>query len=196
MNREDRQNVTHKRKRYQSPESPLDREELVQELESQPKVNKVDKGEDIMSDKDEQDFSSLLSTLNDLAQGQKAMMDLMGKMAVNTMWSQDKKNHNGERNSTNGEGIHSRTTMQSHPHLNTNTPRPIMPQFLDNDASGRMEQTDQDIPFGAYLEEYWRLGNDFQASMSFHDFFHLKRKNMPWGAKGTMSQKTELQHTL
>jgi hypothetical protein len=136
MNREDRQNVTHRRKRYQSRESPLDREEPVQELEAQPEVNKVDKGEDIMSDKDEHDFNSLLSALNDLARGQKAMMDLMGQMAVNTMGSQDKKNHNGERNSTNGEGIHSRTTMQSHPHLYTRTPRPTMPQFLDNDASG------------------------------------------------------------
>jgi hypothetical protein len=26
----------------------------------------------------------------------------------------------------------------------------------------------------------------FQAAMSFHDFFHLKRKNMPRGAKGTI----------
>jgi hypothetical protein len=124
------------------------------------------------------------------------MMDLMGQMAVNTMGSQDKQNHNGERDSNNGEGSHSRTIMQSHPHLYTRTPRPTMPQFLDNDASGRMEQTDQDIPFGAYLEEYRRLGDDFQAAMSFHDFFHLKSKNMPRGAKGTMSQNTELQRTL
>jgi hypothetical protein len=39
MNREDRKNVTHRRKRYQSQESPLDKEELVQELEAQPEVN-------------------------------------------------------------------------------------------------------------------------------------------------------------
>jgi hypothetical protein len=76
----------------------------------------------------------------------------MGQMAVNTMGSQDKKNHNGERNSTNGEGSHSRTTMQSHPHLYTRKPRLTMSQVLDNDASGRMEQTDQGIPFGSYLE--------------------------------------------
>jgi hypothetical protein len=50
-------------------ENPLDREEPVQELEAQPEVNKVDKGEDIMSDKDEQDFNSLLSALNDLPRG-------------------------------------------------------------------------------------------------------------------------------
>ena len=105
----------------------MDREEPVQELEAQTEVNKVDKGEDIMSDKDEHAFNSLFSALNDLARGQKAMMDLMGQMAVNTMGSQDKKNHNGERNSMNGKGIHSRTTMQSHPHLYTRTSRPTMP---------------------------------------------------------------------
>jgi hypothetical protein len=114
----------------------LDREEPIQELEAQPEVNKVDKGEDIMSEKYLQDFNSILSALNDLARGQKEMMDLMGKMAVNTMGSQDKKNNNGERNYTNEEGIHSHTTMQSHPHLYTRTPRPTMSQFLHNDASG------------------------------------------------------------
>jgi hypothetical protein len=162
----------------------LDREEPVQELEAHPEVNKVDKGEYIMSDKYEKDFNSLLSALNDLAKGQKAVMDLMGQMEVNTMGSQDKKNHNGERNSTNEEGIHSLTTMQRHPHLYTRTPRPTMPQFLDNDASWRIEKNDQDIPFGGYLEEYQRLRDDFQAAMSFHDFFHLKRKNKHGGPKG------------
>jgi hypothetical protein len=50
-------------------------------------------------------------------------------MVVNTMGIQDKKNHNGEMDSNNGEGIHSHTTMQSHPHLYTRTPRPTMPLF-------------------------------------------------------------------
>jgi hypothetical protein len=135
-----------------------------------------------MSEKDKHAFNNLLSALNDLSRGQKAMMDLMGQMAINTMGSQDKKNHNGERDSNNGEGRHSHTTMKSHPHLYTRTPKPTMPQFLDNDALGRMEHTDQDIPFEAYLEEYQILGDDFQATMSFHYFFHLKIKNMPRGA--------------
>ena len=111
MNREDRQNITHKRKRYQSQEPPLDREEPTQELEAQLEVDKVDKGKDIMSARDERTFNRLLSALNDLAKGQKAMMDLMGQLAVNTMGSQDKQNHNGEMYFNNGEGIHSRTTM-------------------------------------------------------------------------------------
>lgn len=46
-----------------------------------------------------------------------------------------------------------------------------------------MEQADQNIPFGAYLEEYKRLGDDFQAAISFHDFFYLKSKTRPRGAK-------------
>jgi hypothetical protein len=84
-------------------------------------------------------ISTVFSTLNDFSRGQKEMMDLMGKMEINTMGSQDKKNHNGERDFNNGDGNHSRTTMQSHPHLYTRTPMPTMPQFLDNDALGRME---------------------------------------------------------
>jgi hypothetical protein len=44
------------------------------------------------------------------------------------------------------------------------------------------------------LEEYMRLGKEFQAAMSFTDFFHLKQKNRPRGAKRTPSH--ELQKTL
>ena len=105
----DRKNVTYRRHRYQSQEPPLDKEEQALELEA--------RGKSIMSDKDEPTFSSLLSALNDLAKGQKTMIDLMGQLVVNTMGSHDKQTHNSERDSNNREGSHSHTTMQSHPHL-------------------------------------------------------------------------------
>jgi hypothetical protein len=131
--------------------------------------------------------------MNDLAKGQKMMMDLLGQLALNTIEGQPKTNQNGERGSNNGEGTHSRTTMQSHPHLYTKTPRPTMPQFLSGEVAPE-GPTEQDDSYLTYLEEYRRLGNDFQAAMSFTDFFHLKQKNRPRGAKRTPNH--ELQKTL
>jgi hypothetical protein len=82
--------------------------------------------------------------------------------------------------------------MQSHPHLYTKTPRPTMPQFLSGEVAPE-GPTEQDDSYLTYLE-YRRLGNDFQAAMSFTDFFHLKQKNRPRGAKRTPNH--EFQKTL
>jgi hypothetical protein len=94
------------------------------------------------------------------------------------------------------KGSHSRTTMQSHPHLYTKTSRPTMPQFLGSDATGQVVQVEQDEPFGAYLEEYRRLGDDFHSAMSFAEFCNLKCRNRPRGAMKEMTQNFELQRTL
>jgi hypothetical protein len=98
--------------------------------------------------------------MNDLAKGKKMMMDLLGKLALNTIEGQPKKIQNGERHSNNGEGTHSRTTMQSHPHLYTKTPKPTMPQFFNGEVvlEGQIEH---DESYMTYLEEYKRLGNEF-----------------------------------
>ena len=60
----------------------------------------------------------------------------------------------------------------------------------------RKRYQSQDIPFRVYLEEYKRLGDDFQAAMCFHDFCDLKSKTRPSGAKRAVSQNLELQRTL
>jgi hypothetical protein len=85
---------------------------------------------------------------NDLAKDQKVMMDLMGQLAKNSLEGPMKQNQNSDGGSNNGEGSHSRTTMQSHPHLYTKSPRPTMPQFLGNDVVGPLMQVDQDEPCG------------------------------------------------
>ena len=88
-----------------------------------------------MGDDDDARISRPFNILNDLAKGQNLMMDIMWKIASNSLGGPTKQNQNGERISNNGEGSHSRTTMQSHPHLYTKSSRPTMPQFLGNDAT-------------------------------------------------------------
>jgi hypothetical protein len=60
-----------------------------------------------------------------------------------------------------------------------------MPQFLSGDATGSEMEVEQDNPYGAYLEEYRRMGDKFQLAMYFTNFFHLKQKNRPIGSKRT-----------
>ena len=120
-----------------------------------------DKGKEPMGNDDDARISSLFNILSDLAKGQKLMMNLMGQLDSNSLGGPTKQNQNGERSSKNGEGSHSRTTMQSHPHLYTKTTRNTMPRFLGSDATMKVMQVDQDEPFGTYLEEYRRLGDDF-----------------------------------
>ena len=51
-----------------------------------------------------------LNILNDLANDQKSMMELMGQFAKNSFEGKMKKNQNGDREFI-GEGNHSHTTM-------------------------------------------------------------------------------------
>jgi hypothetical protein len=122
-------------------------------------------------------IKNMFNILNDLAKGQKFMMDLVGQLAKNSLEGPMKKNQNGDGGSNNGEGIHSCTTIESHPHFYTKSPRPTLPQFLGNDAIGPLMQVDQDEPYRAYLEEYKRLGDDFHLVMSFVEFCNMKSRN-------------------
>jgi hypothetical protein len=45
-----------------------------------------------------------------------------------------------------------------------------MPQFLGNEVAGPLMQGEQDEPYREYLEEYMRLGDDFNSAMSFVEF--------------------------
>jgi hypothetical protein len=114
MRPEDEKNVTYKRCKDRTPEPPPEREEEVvlgeKEVEGEAHSGS-DKGKRSMGDDNDARINSLFHILNDLAKGQKMMMDLMGQLASNTLGSQTKQNHNGERSSNNGEGSHSLTTM-------------------------------------------------------------------------------------
>jgi hypothetical protein len=86
--------------------------------------------------------------------------------------------------------------MQSHPHLYSRTPRPTIPQFLDSPTVGQVVQAEQDEPFGAYLQEYRALGDDFHSAMSFAEFCNIKSRNRPKGFNRAFNQNFELQRTL
>jgi hypothetical protein len=135
------------------------------------------KGKGTMGEEDDTRINSLFNILNDLAKGQKAMMDLMGQFAKNSLKGTTKQNQNGRGGSNNGEGSHSSTTMQSQPHLYTKSPRPTISQFLGNEVAGPLMEVEQDEPYREYLEEYKRLGDDFHSDMSFTEFYNMKRRN-------------------
>ena len=103
----DKPDITYRRQKYRRQE-PEREEEEVEELEL---------GQDTMGDQDNPEYNSVVNILNDLAKGQKMMLDLMGQLASHSLEGLQKKEvHNGE-GSNNGEGSHARTTMHSHPHL-------------------------------------------------------------------------------
>jgi hypothetical protein len=171
MRPEDEQNITYQRRRGRTPDPPgwEEEEKEVREEgpgEAAPSISP--KGKGTMGEEDDAEINSLFNILNDLAKGQKATT---------------KQNQNGDGGSNNEEGNHSRTTMQSHPHLCTKSPRPTMPQFLGNEAAGPLMQVEQDEPYRAYLEEYRRLRDDFHSAMSFVEFCNMKSRNRPRGRR-------------
>lgn len=155
-----------------------------------------------MGDKEHQEFNSLISILNDLAKGQKVMMELMGKLTDSggstqiPLGEQQKKGPINDEGSNNAECSHARKTMQNHPHIYNKTSRPTMTQFLNETTIGQEEQVDQDEPFGAYLWEYRRQGQDIQEAMTFTDLRNVKMRNKPKGTKRAMMRNQELQKTL
>ena len=72
------------------------------------------------------------------------------------------------------------TNMQNTPHIyNKPSNRPNMPHFLADAVSGRVMQVEPSEPFGAYLQEYRDLGDEFHAAMSFSYFCNMKRGTDP-----------------
>ena len=182
----DKPDITYRRQKYRRQE-PEREEEEVEELEP---------GQDTMGDQDNPEYNSVVNILNDLAKGQKMMLDLMGQLASHSLEGLQKKElHNGE-GSNNGEGSHARTTMHSHPHLYSGSQRPTMPQFLDGAGTGPTIQADPAEPFGAYLQEYRLLGDDFHSAMSFAEFCNMKSRNRPRGGNRNFNNNYELQCTM
>ena len=76
----------------------------------------------------------------------------------------------GDRGSTSSSGKHAYTHMQNTPHIYNKPSRPIMPHFLENAIAEPDMPTEPSEPFGAYLQEYRDLGDEFHSAMSFLDF--------------------------
>ena len=54
-----------------------------------------------------------------------------------------------------------------------------MPHFLADAVGGPIMQVEPKETFGAYLQEYRDLGEEFHAAMSFSDFCYMKSRNKP-----------------
>ena len=99
--------ITYRRHRYRSREP-----EREEEKREEPAFE-----QDTMGDQENHEFNSLVNILNDLAKGQKTMMELMGQLATHSLDGSHKKETSNDEGSHSGDGSHARTTMQSHPHL-------------------------------------------------------------------------------
>ena len=71
-----------------------------------------------------------------------------------------------------------------------------MPQFLDGAGTGPTIQGESAEPFGAYLQEYRLLGDDFHSAMSFAEFCNMKSRNKPRGGNRNFNNNYELQRTM
>jgi hypothetical protein len=54
------------------------------------------------------------------------------------------------------------------------TPRPLFPPFLEEQPTRAQEQQGQVGEFTTYFREYQALGEEIQATMSYHDLCNLK----------------------
>ena len=71
-----------------------------------------------------------------------------------------------------------------------------MPHFLADAVGGLVMQVEPSEPFGAYLQEYRDLGDEFHVAMSFSDFCNMKSRNRPRNFNKGFNHNYELQKTL
>ena len=118
------------------------------------------------------EFRNLVSALNDLAKAQKEVLQAISRLAL-----KPEPGHSSiplspvDRGSTSSSGKHAYTNMQNTPHIyNKPSSRPTMPHFLENAVAGPFMQAEPSEPFGAYLQEYRDLGDEFHSAMTFSIF--------------------------
>ena len=71
-----------------------------------------------------------------------------------------------------------------------------MPHFLADAVAGPVMQVEPREPFGAYLQEYRDLGDEFHAAMSFSNFCNMKSRNRPRNFNKGFNHNYEMQKTL
>ena len=140
-----------------------------------------DRGKGTGEEEDRMEFRSLVNALHDLAKGQKEVLH-----AINRLASKPELGHSSiplspvDRGSTSNSGKHAYTNMQNTPHIyNRSSSRPTMPHFLADIVAGSVMPIKPSEPFGAYLQEYQDLRDEFHVAMSFSDFCNMKSRNRP-----------------
>ena len=125
------------------------------------------------------EFRSLVNALNDLAKGKKEVLHGINKLTL-----KPELGHSSvplapvDGGSTSSSGKHAYTNMQITPHIyNKPSNKPTMPYFLADAVAGPVVPVEPSEPFGAYLQEYRELGNEFHAAMPFSDFCNMKSRN-------------------
>src|SRR5713101_3407978 len=144
------------------------------------------------------EFHSLVSALQDLAKGQKDVLN-----AINRLSGKPEIGINNtppspvDRGSTSSSGKIAYTNIQNTPHIyNRPSNRPTMPHFLVDTVGRPIMQVEPSEAFGAYLQEYRDLGDEFHAAMSFLDFCNMKSRNRPRNFNKGFNHNYELQNTL
>ena len=68
-----------------------------------------------------------------------------------------------DKGSTSSSEKQAYTNMQNTPHIYNKPFRPTMPHFLENVVAGPVMPTKPSEPFGAYLQEYMDLEDEFHS---------------------------------
>ena len=94
-------------------------------------------------------------------------------------------------------GKHAYTNMQNTPHIyNRPSNRLTMPHFLADMVARPIMPVEPREPFGACLQEYKDLGDEFHPAMTFSYFCNMKHKSRPRGFNRAFNYSFQLQRTL
>jgi hypothetical protein len=139
-----------------------------------------------------------LQILENIASGQQQLAQLMTQLiAAQNHGSNSGAGGSNVNNGNNGEGSHheiptpnqDRVPTQVGPKTTSRTvPRPLMPQFLENQQTVNQGKPVRGETFQDYYAEYQALGEDFQAAMSLQDFCSIKYRNRPKDQRGQQNK--------
>ena len=112
-----------------------------------------DRGKGIGEDEDGMEFHNLVSALQDLAKGQKNVLNAINRLSMKPeLGNSSTPLSPVDRGSTSSSGKHAYTNMQNTPHIyNRPFSKPAMPHFLADAIVGPVMQVEPSEPFGAYL---------------------------------------------
>ena len=172
MNTEEDTSVTYRKRRSRYTEDFEDIQLEDTNSDMDPTGIHSDKGKGTREDEDRMEFRNLVSALQNLAKGKKDVLNTINRLSGKP----EPGNNNTppspvDRGSISSSGKVAYTNIHNTPHIyNRPSNRPTMPHFLADVVGGPVMQVEPSDPFGAYLQEYRDLGDEFHAAMSFSDF--------------------------
>ena len=112
-----------------------------------------DRGKGTGEEEDRMEFCSLVSALQDLAKGQKDVLNAINRLSAKPETSLNSTPPSPvDRGSTSSSGKVAYTNIQNTPHIYSRPSiRPTMPYFLADTVGGPFMQVEPNEPFGTYL---------------------------------------------